>query len=154
MKILLVCLGNICRSPLAEGILKEKLPSDFFVDSAGIISVHEGKSPDERAVKTASNHHIDISNQRSRPITDADFENFDKIYCMDMRVLNEVISKIKNEEHHNKVSLFLSATGEGLQNAEVPDPYWGEMDDFENVFQLLDTACHKIAAHLKSELNH
>jgi protein-tyrosine phosphatase len=143
----MVCLGNICRSPLAEGIMKAKLPENCIVDSAGTISMHEGKCPDKRAIKTAANHDIDISKQRSRPITVADFENFDKIYCMDESVLTDVVSKAKKEEHKQKVSLFLDVL-DGHTNVEVPDPYWGDMKDFEEVFQLLDKGCNKIAEQL------
>lgn len=143
MKILMVCLGNICRSPLAEGIMRSKLPEGFTVDSAGTISMHEGEHPDKRAIKTAANHNINISEQRSRPITRADFETFDKIYCMDIDVFEDVVSKTKNEEERQKVSLFLEVLGDH-QNAEVPDPYWGDMEDFENVFQLLDKGCNEI----------
>lgn len=143
MKILMVCLGNICRSPLAEGIMKTKLPESFTVDSAGTISMHEGEHPDKRAIKTAANHNIDISRQRSRPITRTDFEIFDKIYCMDVDVLADVVSRAKNEEERQKVSLFLEASGDH-GNTEVPDPYWGDMSDFEKVFQLLDKGCDAI----------
>ncbi|MDG4655055.1 low molecular weight protein-tyrosine-phosphatase [Chryseobacterium arthrosphaerae] len=143
MNILMVCLGNICRSPLAEGIMKTKLPESFMVDSAGTISMHEGEHPDKRAIKTAANHHIDISKQRSRPITRADFKTFDKIYCMDVDVLADVVSKAENEEERQKISLFLEALGDH-KNAEVPDPYWGNMSDFEKVFQLLDRGCDAI----------
>lgn len=139
----MVCLGNICRSPLAEGIMKTKVPEGFIVDSAGTISLHEGEHPDKRAVKTAANHNIDISKQRSRPITRADFETFDKIYCMDIDVLEDVVSKTKSEKERQKVSLFLETLGDH-KNAEVPDPYWGGMKDFENVFQLLDKGCDAI----------
>ncbi|WP_292008124.1 low molecular weight protein-tyrosine-phosphatase [Chryseobacterium sp.] len=148
MKILMVCLGNICRSPLAEGIMKTKVADHFLVDSAGTISQHEGEHPDKRAVKTAANHGIDISKQRSRPITQSDIEEFDKIYCMDIDIYEDVISKTKNEEQRQKVSLFLTAAGE-LKNVEVPDPYWGDMKDFEEVFQLLDKGCEIIAEQLK-----
>lgn len=140
----MVCLGNICRSPLAEGIMKTKLPAGFLVDSAGTISMHEGEHPDKRAIKTAANHGIDISKQRSRPITNTDFENFDKIYCMDIDIYGDVISKTKNEEQRQKVFLFLEAAG-NHKEAEVPDPYWGDMSDFENVYQLLDMACSAIS---------
>lgn len=140
----MVCLGNICRSPLAEGIMKMKLSENFMVDSAGTISMHEGEYPDKRAIKTATNHGIDISQQKSRPITKEDFENFDKIYCMDISVYKDVISKTKNEQQRQKVSLFLEATG-NHKNTDVPDPYWGDMNDFETVFQLLDEGCDKIA---------
>lgn len=143
MKILMVCLGNICRSPLAEGIMKTKLPESYTVDSAGTISMHEGEHPDKRAIKTAANHNIDISRQRSRPITRTDFEIFDKIYCMDVDVLADVVSRAKNEEERQKVSLFLEASGDH-GNTEVPDPYWGDMSDFEKVFQLLDKGCDAI----------
>ncbi|UMQ42081.1 low molecular weight phosphotyrosine protein phosphatase [Chryseobacterium sp. Y16C] len=150
MKILMVCLGNICRSPLAEGIMKTKLPEDYMVDSAGTISMHEGEHPDKRAIKTAANHGIDISKQRSRPIGAKDFEIFDKIYCMDVDVLADVVSKAENEEQRQKISLFLEAAGDH-KNTEVPDPYWGDMKDFENVFQLLDKGCEKIAENLLLE---
>ncbi|MDC8100876.1 low molecular weight protein-tyrosine-phosphatase [Chryseobacterium rhizosphaerae] len=143
MKILMVCLGNICRSPLAEGIMKTKVPESFIVDSAGTISMHEGEHPDKRAIKTAANHGVDISKQRSRPITRTDFETFDKIYCMDTDVYVDVVSKAKNEDERQKISLFLEAAGDH-KNAEVPDPYWGDMKDFENVFQLLDKGCNAI----------
>lgn len=143
MKILMVCLGNICRSPLAEGIMKAKAPKDFLIDSAGTISLHEGEHPDKRAIKTAAHHGIDISKQRSRPITAKDFEIFDKIYCMDVDVIADVISKAKSEDQRQKVSLFLETLGDH-QNAEVPDPYWGDMKNFEDVFQLLDHGCDAI----------
>ncbi|SEM25938.1 protein-tyrosine phosphatase [Chryseobacterium taichungense] len=139
----MVCLGNICRSPLAEGIMKAKAPKDFLIDSAGTISLHEGEHPDKRAIKTAAHHGIDISKQRSRSIIANDFEIFDKIYCMDVDVLADVVSKARNEDQRQKVSLFLEALGDH-QNAEVPDPYWGDMTDFEDVFQLLDRGCESI----------
>ena len=145
MNILMVCLGNICRSPLAEGIMKTKVPADFLIDSAGTISLHEGKHPDKRAVETAAQHGIDISKQRSRPITAADFEKFDKIYCMDIDMMADVVSKARTEKQRQKVSLFLEVLGDH-ENAEVPDPYWGGTDEFEHVFQLLEAGCSKIAA--------
>lgn len=148
MKILVVCLGNICRSPLGEGILKSKLPENFVVDSVGTISMHEGKKPDERSIETAKNHGIDISKQRSRPIKKADLENFDHIYCMDLSVYEDVISMAKNEEQRKKISLFLEAAGNNGENNEVPDPYWGNLADFENVYQMIDEASSKIAQKL------
>ena len=148
MKILVVCLGNICRSPLGEGILKSKLPENFVVDSVGTISMHEGKKPDERSIETAKNHGIDISKQKSRPITKADLENFDHIYCMDLSVYEDVISMAKNEEQRKKISLFLEAAGNNGENNEVPDPYWGNLADFENVYQMIDEASSKIAQKL------
>lgn len=147
----MVCLGNICRSPLAEGILRSKLPDSFFVDSVGTISMHEGETPDKRAVKTAANHGIDISKQKSRPLLISDLDKFDKIYCMDLKNLEDVISMTKNEEQRQKVHLFLEEVG-NHQNSEVPDPYWGDMNDFENVFQLLDAACNKISHQLQQQV--
>ena len=133
--------------------MKAKLPKDFWVDSAGTISMHEGEHPDKRAVKTAAHHNIDISKQKSRPIKKTDFETFDQIYCMDASVYKDVISKAGNEEERQKVSLFLEAAGE-YKNTEVPDPYWGGMEDFEKVFQLLDAGCNQIAADLTSQTQH
>lgn len=127
--------------------MKAKLPDHYMVDSAGTISMHEGEHPDKRAIKTAANHYIDISRQRSRPITRKDFETFDKIYCMDIAVMEDVVSKTKNEEERQKVSLFLEVLGDH-KNAEVPDPYWGDMKDFEKVFQLLDKGCEAIKNQL------
>ena len=140
MKILAVCLGNICRSPLAEGILKSKLPEHFTVDSAGTISMHEGKHPDKRSISTAK--------QRSRPILQKDFEEFDVIYCMDLSVFETVISMAKNEDQRRKIVLYLEEAGFTGDQADVPDPYWGNLSDFENVYQLLDEAADSIVAKL------
>ncbi len=148
MKILMVCLGNICRSPLAEGILASKLNEDFTVDSAGTISMHEGSQPDKRAIKTAQNHGIDISQQRSRPITKNDLQKFDKIFCMDLKNYEDVVSMAENEDQRRKISLFLEEAGNFGENNEVPDPYWGDLSDFEKVYQLLDEASERIAKQL------
>ena len=151
MKILVVCLGNICRSPLAEGILKSKLPENFTVDSAGTISLHEGEHPDKRAIETAENHGIKIGKQRSRPITKKDLEDFDMIYCMDISVYEDVISMAKNEEQREKISLFLEEAQIPENNYEVFDPYWSGLDGFEKVYQLLEQASENIKTKL---LNH
>ena len=148
MKILVVCLGNICRSPLAEGILKSKLNERFAVDSAGTISMHEGKHPDARAIETAHQHGIDISKQRSRPISKKDFEDFDKILCMDLNVYKDVISMTIDEELRRKISLFLAEAGNSGNDTDVPDPYWGTMADFEKVFLLLEEASERIKTKL------
>lgn len=148
MKILVVCLGNICRSSLAEGIFKSKLPENFTVDSAGTISMHEGENSDKRAIATAKNHGIDISKQVSRPITTTDLENFDHIYCMDLSVYQDVVSMAKNEEQRQKISLFLEAAGETGENTDVFDPYWSEMDGFEEVYNVIDKASSAIVENL------
>ena len=150
MKILAVCLGNICRSPLAEGILKSKLPEHFTVDSAGTISMHEGKHPDKRSISTAANYGLDISKQRSRPILPKDFVEFDVIYCMDLSVFETVISMAKNEDQRRKIVLYLEEAGFTGDQVDVPDPYWGNLSDFENVYQLLDEAADSIVAKLVS----
>lgn len=139
----MVCLGNICRSPLAEGILRSKLPEKFSVDSAGTIDMHEGKNPDHRSVKIAKNYNLDISEQKSKHFSSEDFQKYDRIYCMDRNNLKDVLSLAKSEEDRKKVFLILE------NNQEVLDPYWGEMNDFDHVYQLLDKACEKIAADLK-----
>ncbi|SIS77736.1 protein-tyrosine phosphatase [Kaistella chaponensis] len=147
MKILMVCLGNICRSPLAEGILQSKLPENFVVDSAGTIAMHEGKSPDHRSISTAKKYEIDLSAQKSRPFSAKDFREYDRIYCMDRNNLKDVLSLAENDLQRQKVSLILE------NNQEVPDPYWGTMADFEKVYQLLDETCEKLATNLKESIN-
>lgn len=143
MKILVVCLGNICRSPLAEGILKKKLSSDFKVDSAGTIDLHQGELPDHRAIAIGKNHDVNISDQRSRPITDQDFDEFDLILCMDQSVYQDVSKMAKTDSQRRKISLFMDAAGLG-KDENVPDPYWGDMQDFENVYQMLDHASEQL----------
>lgn len=144
----MVCLGNICRSPLAEGIIRTKLPGNFTVDSAGTISLHEGEQPDKRGLQIAKTHGIDISGQRSRPITKRDLMEFDRIYCMDLQVYEDVVSMAKDEEQRKKISLFLESAGETGDDIEVFDPYWSEMDEWEKVYQTLDQACSAIAEKL------
>ncbi len=144
MKILMVCLGNICRSPLAEGILQSKLPADFIVDSAGTIDMHEGKNPDHRSIATGKNYNIDISQQQSKHFSEQDFDEYDRIYCMDRNNLKDVLALATTQSQRNKVSLILE------NNQEVPDPYWSEMPEFDSVYHLLDKACDRIATELKT----
>ena len=145
MKILMVCLGNICRSPLAEGILKSKLPPDFTVDSAGTIDMHEGKKPDPRSIQIANHNQIDISMQKSRPFEVDDFKKFDRIYCMDRNNFQDVVNLATSTEDREKVFLILE------NNQDVPDPYYGGLKGFEEVYQLLDKACEKISLELLSK---
>lgn len=144
MKILMVCLGNICRSPLAEGLLKIKLPSEYIVDSAGTIDMHEGQKPDHRSIEVAGKHNIDISMQRSRPLTTKDLDYYDIIYCMDQQNLEDVRSLADSDVQRSKVHLILADAGQPA-DAIVPDPYYGTQDDFENVYQILDEATTIIA---------
>ena len=146
MKILMVCLGNICRSPLAEGILRSKISEKHIVASAGTISFHEGEHPDKRSTKIAKEHGVDISHQRANYFTEKHLEDFDKIFCMDLKNLDDVLSKAKSEEQRNKVSLIMEEVGVlSDEKIEVPDPYYGDMSDFEKVYQMLDQACEAIA---------
>ena len=146
MKILMVCLGNICRSPLAEGILRSKISEKHIVASAGTISFHEGSPPDKRSTNTAQEHGVDISHQRANYFTEKHLEDFDKIFCMDLKNLEDVLSKAKSEEQRNKVSLIMEEAGVlSDEIIEVPDPYYGDMSDFEKVYQMLDQACEVIA---------
>ncbi|MDO5977272.1 low molecular weight protein-tyrosine-phosphatase [Flavivirga spongiicola] len=147
-KILMVCLGNICRSPLAEGILKSKLSNDLFqVDSAGTANYHIGNSPDKRSVAVARKYGLDISNLKGRQFKTSDFDLFDVIYVMDASNFENVISLARNNEDIEKVKFILNEIYPN-QNYDVPDPYYGGDDGFENVYKMLDEACDVIAKTL------
>lgn len=151
MKILVVCLGNICRSPLAEGILlylvKEKnLP--IIIDSAGTSNYHIGEAPDARTVANAKKHNIDLSPLRARQFTAEDFDVFDKIYVMDKSNLQNVLELARNDADRKKVDLFLNISHPN-QNMEVPDPYYGGEKGFENVFNLVWEASEELISNLE-----
>ncbi|ESU29241.1 protein tyrosine phosphatase [Flavobacterium limnosediminis JC2902] len=147
----MVCLGNICRSPLAEGILQSKLPKEQFeVDSAGTGSWHIGQKPDERSVLIAKNKGLDITHQRGRQINKADFDIFDYIYVMDISNYHNVIALAPDEEAKLKVTMILDELFPG-ENVDVPDPYFGGQNGFEQVFMMLDEACEIIAQKLKAK---
>ncbi len=151
VKILMVCLGNICRSPLAEGILTSKLPQDkFIVDSAGTGSWHIGKAPDTRSIAIAKQYQLDISKQKGRQFKTTDFDTFDYIFVMDKSNYNDVIHLAKNETHKAKVQIILNELYPN-ENVDVPDPYYGISNGFETVYQMLDQACDIIAAKLKAK---
>lgn len=141
-KILFVCLGNICRSPLAEGILRhfnERNQLGLELDSAGTSSYHTGEAPDPRTIANALTHGVDLRSLRARTFSPSDFEHFDFIYVMDKQNLKHVRALARSEDEANKVQLYLSAVY-GRPNLEVPDPYYGSEKDFEAVFQLLQKA--------------
>ncbi len=141
-KILFVCLGNICRSPLAHGILESKLPSDrFYIDSAGTASYHIGSQPDRRSIKVARNFGIDITNQQARAFQLTDFDTFDIIFGMDKSNYNDIIKLASSEEDIKKVKLFLDEN-RSILNKNVPDPYYGDMSDFKRVYDLIDETCN------------
>jgi len=145
----MVCLGNICRSPLAEGLLASKLPKDkFTVDSAGTGDWHVGSCPDERSIEVAKRNGLDISSQRGRQFKASDFDTFDHIYVMDASNLQNVRLLARNDEDRNKVRLILEEIFPG-ENMDVPDPYFGLHDGFNRVYDMLDEATQIIADKLK-----
>jgi len=149
-KILMVCLGNICRSPLAEGILRSKLSNGFTVDSAGTGNWHVGNAPDPRSIATAKNHNIDISNLKGRQFSKQDFADFDYIYVMDYQNYKDVVSLASSEEDKAKVQLILDEIFPG-ERVDVPDPYYGLQDGFEKVYIMLEEACASIAKKLQKK---
>jgi len=150
MRILMVCLGNICRSPLAEGILKSKLPKDSFtIDSAGTSNYHIDELPDRRSIDVAKKHHIDITNQRGRQFTSEDFDEFDLIYAMDSSNYKNIIKLARTQKDMAKVKLILDEI-QNFNLKDVPDPYYGGVNGFEHVYQMLDLACQNIAQKITS----
>ena len=145
MKILMVCLGNICRSPLAEGVLRHKATQrglNWHIESAGTGAWHVGEAPDTRSQKVAKAHVIDISHQRAQQFSPYHLETFDKIFAMDSSNFQDIIKHAKTEEEKNKVALIMNMSDPG-KNKAVPDPYY---DDhlYEVVYQMIDEACEEI----------
>jgi len=146
MKILMVCLGNICRSPLAQGILEKKIKEhnlSWEVDSAGTASYHVGELPDKRSIEKATEYGIDITDQRSRKVAVEDFKDFDLILAMDASNYNNLLKLSDNPDYQSKVKMILNYSYPD-QNRQVPDPYYD--DGFENVYILLDQACDSLIA--------
>jgi protein-tyrosine phosphatase len=146
MKILMVCLGNICRSPLAEGILQEKVLQaglNWQVDSAGTNGYHTGEPPHHLSIKVAALNGIDISKQRSRRFITSDFEEYDLIYAMANDVLQDMWRVAKNNYDPKKVSLFLDASFPG-EDRDVPDPWSGPEIHYHEVFEIIDRNCDSI----------
>jgi len=151
-KILMVCLGNICRSPLAEGILKSKVYSfKTFVDSAGTGGYHIGKKPDVRSIAIANLNGLDITDQRARKFTVEDYDNFDIIYAMDNSNFDDILSLARNDADKAKVKLILNEVFPD-ENLDVPDPYHGGDFGFKNVYKMLDEACDIIAKNLNPDV--
>jgi protein-tyrosine phosphatase len=147
--ILMVCLGNICRSPLAEGILQSKLNSDaYFIDSAGTGGYHIGNPPDSRSIAVAKKYGIDISKQKCRQFTTQDFLLFDIIYVMDQSNYNTIIKLAKDEDQKRKVKFLLAENHN--ENKQVPDPYYDD-NGFEHVFKLIDDACNALVKKLSDK---
>lgn len=147
-RILMVCLGNICRSPLAHGIMQSKLPeAHFYIDSAGTAAYHIGNSPDKRSIAVAKQNGLDISTQSARQFKVSDFDTFDYIYAMDHSNYTNIISLARDNDDIGKVKLFLEANL-SIQNKNMPDPYYGDHNDFEYVFNLANETCNIIAKTL------
>ena len=149
MKILMVCLGNICRSPLAEGILAHKIKQLCVkVDSAGTAAYHIAELPDKRSIEIADKYNINLRNQRARQFSPADFDKFDIIYAMDTNNLAHLISLTETEEERNKIKLILNEINPGAGES-VPDPYYGGENGFQNVYNMLNKACDKIVQNIE-----
>ncbi|RLJ64307.1 protein-tyrosine phosphatase [Lacinutrix venerupis] len=151
IKILMVCLGNICRSPLAHGILESKLNTENFkIDSAGTSNYHIGSLPDKRSIAVAKKNGLDITNQRGRQFKVEDFENFDFIYAMDKSNFSNIVKMARNPKDIAKVKLILNESHPN-KDLEVPDPYYGGDSGFDDVYNMLDEACNVIATRLKQQ---
>lgn len=145
----MVCLGNICRSPLAHGILESKLDSNrYFVDSAGTAAYHIGELPDLRSIAVAKTHGIDISNQSARQFKTEDFDTFDFIFAMDQSNYNNIIALARNNTDIRKVKLILQSNP-SILNKNVPDPYYGGDSGFVDVYNMLEDTCTIIAKELQ-----
>jgi protein-tyrosine phosphatase len=149
-KILMVCLGNICRSPLAEGLLREKVdPKKVLVDSAGTAAYHIGEAPDIRTIMHTRKHSLDISKLVGRKFSVEDFDQFDHIYVMDHSNLQKVSSLARSEVDLKKIELILNQISP-FGNQDVPDPYYGGDEGFEQVYRLLDASTKIIAEKIEN----
>jgi protein-tyrosine phosphatase len=154
MKILMVCLGNICRSPLAEGIMRSKLEQhnlSYQVDSAGTGNWHQGEPPDHRSIKIAAENGIDISKQIARGLIASDFEKFDVIFAMDQSNLQTLTERAQNDEQRLKLKLLLKEADYN-GSFEVPDPYYGNLNNFRELFKMLDESCAILVQQWKSAI--
>ena len=150
MKILMVCLGNICRSPLAEGIMKTKAKEndlDWTVASAGTGSWHVGNLPDRRSIAVAKKHGIDITDQRAMQFEATHFDEYDLIFAMDASNYQDILRLATDDTQKKKVQLILDELFPG-ENVDVPDPYSGIQSNFDQVFEMLEEACESIATKL------
>ena len=149
MKILMVCLGNICRSPLAEGILSSKGKHlKIEVDSAGTAAYHIGKQPDIRSIEIANKYAIDLNQQRARQFSRADFDEFDIIYAMDTNNYAHLVSLASSEIERNKIRMILNEINPKSYQS-VPDPYYGGENGFQDIYNMLNKACEKIIQNIE-----
>ncbi len=155
MRILMVCLGNICRSPMAEGLMKRKISEaklDWFVDSAGTANYHVGSSPDHRMIAIGKQFGTPIHDLKGRQFCAKDFDDFDLIFAMDQSNEKNILKLAPSPEASKKVRLILNELHPG-SNQQVPDPYYGSMADFENVYVLLDTLTEAVKNNLINDKN-
>ncbi len=139
-KVLMVCLGNICRSPLAEGIMRKFTnKQDFLIDSAGTANYHQGAAPDHRSIAIAALHNIDISKQQARQLTPADIDAFDHILVMDEENLSNALALCTSAAQRDKIALITTASE--VDAPHIPDPYYGGDDGFAHVYELLHDCC-------------
>jgi protein-tyrosine phosphatase len=153
MKILMVCLGNICRSPLAEGVLKHKAKQaglNWKIDSAGTNGYHIGEPPHRLSQKVARMNGIDICDQRARQFVKEDFDRYDKIYAMAGDVIDDIKWIAKEKYDPSKVDLFLNELHPG-KNLSVPDPWYGTEPGYHEVYKLIDKTCDAIIAKYANE---
>ena len=147
----MVCLGNICRSPLAEGILQRKVEEkdlNWQIDSAGTGSWHVGELPDSRSIDVGEKYGVDLKNQRARQFKKIDLDRFDLIFAMDSSNYQNILKLADNQAQKDKVKLIMNEADPG-RNEAVPDPYWDD-DGFEKVYQMLDKACTKLVEKYNS----
>jgi protein-tyrosine phosphatase len=152
MKILMICLGNICRSPLAEGILKDKVAKhklDWQIDSAGTGGWHVGELPDSRSIAVARKYQIDLTDQRARQFRKTDFDNFDLILAMDKSNFRNILKMAQTDEQRAKIHLILNFS-RPESDGEVPDPYYDNR--FDVVYEMLDEACEAVISNFKFQI--
>jgi protein-tyrosine phosphatase len=153
LRILMVCLGNICRSPMADGLLRKKVKElglNIFVDSAGTANYHVGSSPDQRMIDTAKSRGTDINQLKARQFTSQDFIDFDVIYVMDQSNLTNVKALCSDNHNMEKVKLIRNEIV-STQGMHVPDPYYGTMKDFMHVYDLLDEVTDAIIQKIQND---
>lgn len=155
MKVLFVCLGNICRSPTAEGVFRHQveqagLSGKITIDSAGTADWHRGKSPDPRTQRAAARRGYDLSSLRGRQAVADDFHNFDLVLAMDSNNLAD-LKTIQPKDAKAELFLFLERYGDG-KTQNVPDPYYGGEEGFEHVLDMLENACERLLTDIRARL--
>lgn len=153
MKILVVCLGNICRSPMADGLLRRKVKEknlDFIIDSAGTSRYHLNEAPDTRMIEIGKINLTPIDFLRAREFKREDFDRFDRIYAMDKNNMKHLINMASNASEIDKIKLFLDHLYPN-ENQDVPDPFYGNLKDFQDVYDLLDNATNALLKDLINE---